>query len=60
MDIQEFMLWLQTTIIGINASNLDINKRILELAEKDSNNFKELKKYLENISNKLDKLVDEK
>ena len=67
MDMQELLLWLQTTIVGINATNLNINNRILDLAEKESKNFEEqkqifikLEEYLKEISQKLNNIVDNK
>lgn len=67
MDMQELLLWLQTTIVGINATNLNINNRILDLAEKESKNFEEqkqifvkLEEYLREISQKLNNIVDNK
>lgn len=67
MDMQELLLWLQTTIVGINATNLNINNRILDLAEKESKNFEEqkqifikLEEYLKEISQKLNHIVDNK
>lgn len=67
MDMQELLLWLQTTIVGINATNLNINNKILDLAEKESKNFEEqkqifikLEEYLKEISQKLNNIVDNK
>ena len=67
MDMQELLLWLQTTIVGINATNLNINNRILDLAEKESKNFEEqkqifvkLEEYLREISQKLNNIIDNK
>lgn len=64
---QDIMLWLQTTIVGINASNYEINKRILELAEREKDHFNKFQEkiskcetYLGEIAEIVSQIINEK